>query len=457
MDKRHANYQPWEKSFDRIVTPFEEFIHDETASGLILMACTLVALFLANGFLHHHYEHLLHTELALSLGGWEIRHTLHHWINDGLMALFFMVVGLEIKREVRIGELSDPKAAALPIVAAMGGMLVPAALFYAINAGEPGAIGWGVPMATDIAFAVGVLVLLGSRVPKTVLTFLVALAIVDDLGAVMVIAIFYTERIAADWLAMAVLIFLLLWALNFIGVRKPLPYFLVGIVMWFAMLQSGVHATLAGVLTALTIPVRPKFKHKLFVEHMQTLLDELRNNTITGKSRSEKDEEQCIIRDSRSRALLQTLENGVHSVESPLQRLEHSMHIPVAFLIMPLFALANAGIPIDVAGLGQALTHPVALGVMVGLVLGKLLGIAGLTWLALRLGLGTLPEGMNLRHLIGVGLVGGIGFTMSIFIAELGFVGQPENLLMAKTGVLFASLLAGVAGYLWLRFATDSN
>jgi NhaA family Na+:H+ antiporter len=371
------------------------------------------------------------------------------------MALFFMVVGLEIKREVVIGELSNPKAAVLPIVAAVGGMVAPAALFYAINAGEPGAGGWGIPMATDIAFAVGVLILLGSRVPKTVLTFLVALAIVDDLGAVVVIAVFYTEQIAGDWLAMAGLTFLLLIALNRIGVRKPLPYFLVGILMWFAMLQSGVHATLAGVLTALTIPVRPKFSHKLFVAHLQELVDKLRNNPDAGKSGGS--EEQCIIRDEHSRALLQTLENGVHSVESPLQRLEHSMHLPVAFLIMPLFALANAGIPIDAGSVKQALTDPVALGVMAGLVLGKLLGIAGLTWVAIRLGVGALPEGMNLRHLVGVGLVGGIGFTMSIFIAELGFAGQPESLLMAKTGVLFASILAGVAGYLWLRLAAGGR
>ncbi|OQX47535.1 MAG: Na+/H+ antiporter NhaA, partial [Candidatus Sedimenticola endophacoides] len=398
MDKQHTNYQPWEKSFDKIVTPFEEFIHDETASGLILMGCTLVALFLANSFLSEHYAHLLHTELALSLGGWELRHTLHHWINDGLMALFFMVVGLEIKREVVIGELSDPRAAMLPIVAAVGGMVVPAGLFYAINAGAPGATGWGVPMATDIAFAVGVLVLLGSRVPKTVLTFLVGLAIVDDLGAVLVIAIFYTEQIATNWLGMAAATLALLVVLNRVGVRKPLPYFLIGTVMWFAMLQSGVHATLAGVLTALTIPVRPKFNHKLFVEHMSHLLDELRSSPEA--KLTEEGAEQCIIRDGRSRALLQTLENGVHSVESPLQRLEHSMHIPVAFLIMPLFALANAGIPVDISSIGQALAHPVSLGVMAGLVLGKLLGIAGLTWAAVRLGIGTLPEGMNLRHLV---------------------------------------------------------
>lgn len=446
MEKHDANFQPWERAFGRISTPFEEFIHDETASGIILMVCTIIALFLANSFLHHHYEHVLHAEIAVSLGEWELRHTLHHWINDGLMALFFFVVGLEIKREVIVGELSNFSAALMPIIAAVGGMVIPAALFFAVNMGGEGARGWGVPMATDIAFAVGVLVLLGSRVPKTVLTFLVALAIVDDLGAVIVIALFYTEQIHANWLMLVAAMFVVLIVLNRIGIRKPWPYFLIGTFMWFAMLQSGVHATLAGVITALTIPVRPKFDHKLFIGHVKKLLDSLKS-----RPREEKSDE-CIIHDGHTRAVLQTLENGIHSVESPLQRLEHNMHLPVAFIIIPLFALANAGIPIELSAIPQTVSHPVALGVMFGLVVGKLVGIAGLTWLAIKLGLGKLPEGMTTRHLIGVGFIGGIGFTMSIFIAELGFAGQAENLLMAKTGVLFASLIAGIVGFLWLFF-----
>jgi len=278
VDKNSTNFQPWEKSFDRIVTPFEEFIHDETAAGFILMACTIMALFLANSFLSQHYEHILHTELAISLGSWELRHTLHHWINDGLMGLFFMVVGLEIKREVIVGELSDFNAALMPVIAAIGGMVFPALIFYLMNLNGSGVGGWGVPMATDIAFAVGILVLLGSRVPKTVLTFLVGLAIVDDLGAVVVIAVFYTEQIHTNWLVLSALAFVLLILLNRIGVRKPLPYFLVGMVMWFTMLQSGVHATLAGVLTALTIPVKPKFNHKLFIDHVSDLLIALKNS-----------------------------------------------------------------------------------------------------------------------------------------------------------------------------------
>lgn len=456
MDKKHANFQPWERAFDRVATPFEEFIHDETASGLILMACTIIALVLANSPLQHHYEHLLHTKIAFTFGGFNISHTLHHWINDGLMALFFLVVGLEIKREIIVGELSDFRSALLPIIAAIGGMAVPALLFFLINTGGPGAMGWGVPMATDIAFAVGVLVMLGSRVPKTVLTFLVGLAIVDDLGAVVVIALFYTEQIYLNWLAVVGLTLLILIALNRFGFRKPLPYFLVGTVMWLAMLQSGIHATLAGVLTALAIPVRPKFSHKMFVDHVEDILQRMRGVQEIRRSEADRRDE-CIIHDSRSRALLQTLENGVHSVESPLQRLEHSMHMPVAFVIIPLFALANAGIPLEMSSMAESFSDPIVLGVLAGLIVGKFLGIAGATWIAVKLGIGGLPEGMNMRHLVGVGLIGGIGFTMSIFIAELAFKGQPDSLVMAKTGVLYASLIAGLAGYLWLRFTSEPS
>lgn len=451
MQSKHANYQPWERYFDNIVTPLEEFIHGEATSGMVLMACTIIAMVAANTVLAHHYEHILHTEIAFALGQWELRHTLHHWINDGLMALFFMVVGLEIKREVIVGQLSDLRAALLPVIAAVGGMLAPALLFYGLNAGGSGIHGWGIPVATDIAFAVGVIALLGARVPKTVVTFLLAVAIVDDIGAVMIIALFYTEQVYVNWLLTAGIVLVALIILNRVGVRRPLPYFFMGAVMWFAMLQSGVHATLAGVLLAMTIPVKPRFNTGAFTRHVGETLGSMKSN-ISNFEKSNRDKQHSTIHDGQTRALLQSLESGIQAVESPLQRLEHAMHLPVALLVIPLFALANAGIPIEWGALGQTVTHPVALGVMVGLVLGKLIGIAGIPWLAIRLGLGSLPEGMNLRHLVGVGFIAGIGFTMSIFIAELGFAGQPEELLMAKTGVLFASIIAGSVGYLWLRF-----
>jgi len=433
---------PLEKVFDKIVSPFEQFIHDETASGLLLMACAVIALIVANTALVNSYEHLLHTTVGFSFGEARLEKTLHHWINDGLMALFFFVVGLEIKREILVGELSDIRAASLPIAAAIGGMVVPALFYVAMNLGEGGNLsGWGIPMATDIAFAVGVMVLLGSRVPKTLLTFLVALAIVDDLGAVTVIALFYTETIALDALGIAALLFGVLILLNLAGVRHPAPYFIIGMLMWLAMLKSGVHATLAGVLTALTIPARPKYEPKSFGALVRKLMHKFDNSYRPGES---------IMRNDEQRAILQTLENGVHLVETPLQRLEHSMHIWVAFLIIPIFALANAGVPIEFSKIGESLSHPVALGVIVGLMFGKVVGIAGFSWIAIKLGFGVLPEGTNFKQIIGVAILGGIGFTMSIFIAELAFVGQAENLLMAKTGILFASLCAGVIGYVWL-------
>lgn len=440
MNKDSYN-APLEKTFDRILTPFEEFIHDEAASGLLLMACAILALIVANTTLLHVYESILHTPFTITIGNWGLSKSIHHWINDGLMALFFFVVGLEIKREILVGELADPRQAALPIFAAIGGMAIPALIFALINNGVA-ARGWGIPMATDIAFAVGALVLLGSRVPRTLITFLVALAIVDDLGGVIVIAIFYTETINTPFLMLAVLFVILLAGLNLAGFRKPLPYFIIGGLLWLAMLKSGVHATLAGVLTALTIPARPKYHTGFFSGHVRELMD---------KFDAAHKQDKNIITNDDQRAILQTLENSVHKAETPLQRLEHSLHLPVAFIIIPLFALANAGIPIDFTKLGNTLTHPVTLGVMAGLIAGKIIGIAGISWLVLKLGLGRLPEGTTYSQIVGVSMLGGIGFTMSIFIAELAFAGSAEYLLMAKTGIVIASVLAGVAGYLWLR------
>jgi len=433
-----------EKAFNSVLTPLEEFIHKETTSGFLLMACTVVALAIVNfGFLDA-YQHVLHAPVGFTIGSWGLEKTLHHWINDGLMALFFFVVGLEIKREVIVGELSDIRQASLPIIAAIGGMVIPALTYSVINSEVDAANGWGIPMATDIAFAVGVLVLLGKRVPKALLTFLVALAIVDDLGAVVVIALFYTDTIYWSPLGIAAGLFVLLILMNIFGIRKPLPYFLIGLLLWLAMLKSGVHATLAGVLTALTIPASPKFEPSQFSKLVRGMLDKFDLCHKPGMS---------IMRNEEQRSILQTLENGVHLVETPLQRLEHSMHTPVAFLIIPLFALANAGVPIDFSTLGETLSHPVTLSIMAGLIFGKFIGIAGFSFLAIKLGICKLPQGVTFSQIAGVSLLAGIGFTMSIFIAELAFSGQDEYLLMAKSGILFASILAGISGYLWLYLA----
>jgi NhaA family Na+:H+ antiporter len=439
---------PWEKAFNKVLTPFEEFIHRQTTSGLLLMMTAILALVLANSPLADYYQQIQHLNIGLTVGDWSLENNLHHWVNDGLMALFFFVVGLELKREILVGELANPRQAALPIVAAIGGMVVPALIYYSINPDGDAARGWGIPMATDIAFALGAIALLASRVPKALITFLVALAIVDDLGAVIVIAVFYTETISTGPLVMAVIVFGLLMVLNFSGIRKISPYFILSVFLWYAMFESGVHATLAGVLGAFSVPARPKYNPGKFSAHVKELMERFDSSHVSGQS---------IMTNDKLRAIVQTLGNGVLQVEAPLQRLEHAWHLPVAYLVIPIFALFNAGIPLDLAGLGETLSHPVTLGVAVGLIAGKVLGIAGTCWIALKLNIGQLPAETRFVQIIGVSLLAGIGFTMSIFIAELGFAHQPELLLMAKTGILFASLTAGITGFIWLYLAGSKN
>ena len=300
-------------------------------------------------------------------------------------------------------------------------------------------------MATDIAFAIGALSLLGPRIPKNLITFLIALAIVDDLGAVAVIALFYTENIDTLALFYAVVLTFVLLSFNLGGVRRPLPYAAVGILLWTAMLASGIHATIAGIVVAFVIPIRPKFEANTFIERVRD------TNQKMQKSITENDD---IIHNNRFRALVMSLGDGVKLVQAPAQRLEHSLHLPVAYLVIPVFALANAGIPIEFAEFNKAVSSPITLGVLCGLLLGKPLGVVGFTWITLKMGWASLPDGLNMRHILGVGLLAGIGFTMSIFIADLGFAGKPEELLAAKTGILLASAIAGFSGYFWLRANT---
>ena len=437
------NYAPWERAFDRVVTPFEEFIHRQTTGGLLLMLMAIVALVLANSPLASTYHHLTETPLGVNLGELRLEKSLHHWVNDGLMALFFFLVGMELKREFLVGELADLRQAALPLLAAVGGMLVPAALYTLMNPEGIAAQGWGIPMATDIAFAVGALALLAARVPRSLITFLVALAIVDDLGAVMVIAIFYTDDLVVGWLAIAGGVVVMLAGLNLLGVRKTLPYLIVAAALWFALLQSGVHATLAGVIGAFSVPTRPKYDPLAFGTRLARMLERYRDAHRADPN---------IMTNDDLRAVMQSLENGVIAAQTPLQRLEHFWHLPVAFLVVPVFALFNAGIPLDAATMGSALAHPVTHGVVLGLVVGKFVGITGMSWLALKLGVATLPRGVRFSQIAAVSLLAGIGFTMSIFIAELGFADAPELLLMAKTGILLASVCSGALGFTLLWF-----
>lgn len=441
-------HAPWERSFDKVLTPFEEFIGRQTTSGFLLMVMAVIALILANGPLASAYTHALHAPVNVSIGSWSIDMTLHHWVNDALMAVFFFVVGLELKREFVVGELAKPRNAILPIAAAIGGMVVPAGIYFALNPQGDAAAGWGIPMATDIAFAIGVLALLAHRVPKALITFLVALAIVDDLGAVMVIALFYTETIAVGPLLATGGLFLVLLAFNLGGIRNSIPYFIVAVLMWYALYQSGVHATLAGILGAMSVPASPKYDPGRFSERVRELMDRFDATHQPGTS---------ILTNDELRAVVQSLEVGVHRVEAPLQRLEHFWHMPVAYLVIPVFALMNAGIPLTFGAMGATLNHPVMLGVALGLLVGKFVGITGAAWLMLKLGLAELPKGTRFTQIAGVSLLGGIGFTMSMFVAQLGLGENEELLLMAKTGILFASLVAGVVGFVWLYLVSDAK
>lgn len=434
-------YAPWEKAFKKVSTPFEEFLHAQTTTGLILIVMTIIALVLANTSLYETYAHFFHMNIDFNVGSWALSHSLHHWINDGLMAIFFFLIGLEIKREITAGELSNLKVAILPILAAIGGMVFPALIYTSLNYGTAGSAGWGIPMATDIAFAISALVLLGKRVPTALVTFLVALAIVDDLGAVIVIALFYTDTINMMALGLAGLMFAVMLAFNRFGIHMILPYFVVGLLMWFFMLESGVHATIAGVLAALAIPSTPKRVPSTLTKKTKDLLDEYEKYPVN---------ENHQIHEEQKR-ILSEIKHKIYEVETPAARLEHNLHLPVALIIIPIFALANAGIKIDFSSIGTTIVEPVSLGIILGLIFGKVIGIFGVSYVAVKLKIAQLPKDSSMSQVFGVAFLGGIGFTMSIFVADLAFVNNPELILQAKIGILSASLFSALFGYLWLR------
>ena len=426
---------------ERVSTPLRRAMHTAPAGGLVLLVCAAVALVWANSPWSHEYHQLWETPVTLRVGEWIASLSLHALINDGLMAVFFFLVGLEIKREVLVGELASVRQAALPVAAALGGMLVPALLFLALNGGGAGVRGWGIPMATDIAFALGVLALLGSRIPPALRVFLSALAIADDLGAVLVIAVFYTASVSWGALAAAGALLLLSLGANAAGVRGAWAYALIGVALWVAVLLSGVHATVAGVLLALTIPSRTRIDENALLVGARAALQDFDEAC---------DPSTTVLSNRAHQEALRRLELLSEHALPPLARLEHGLHGIVTFGIMPLFALANAGV--ELRNASSSLANSIALGVLVGLVLGKPLGITLASWLAVRAGLATLPAGVTWRTLGGVAVLGGIGFTMSLFIAGLAFGDSAEHLTAAKIGTLTASLIAGVAGWAVLRF-----
>jgi NhaA family Na+:H+ antiporter len=422
-----------------LIRPFQEFAAREASGGILLLFCTVAALIWVNSPLGSLYEALWHTKVTFGLGGHTLGRDLHFWVNDGLMAIFFFVVGLEIKRELLVGELASVRQAALPILGALGGVVAPALIYTALNFSGEGAAGWGIPMATDIAFVIGIMALLGDRVPLGLKVFLTALAIVDDIAAVLVIALFYTAQIAWLGVGVAALCVVLLLAANRMGVRHPLPYVLLGIVLWLAVLHSGVHATIAGVLLAMTIPSSTELNAPEFLQRSREILQHFERCA---------DSEKGVMTDEEQQIAIDALEDTCEKVQPPLYRLEQALHPWVTFLIMPVFALANAGVVLS-GGITQPLREPVTLGVALGLLLGKPIGIGLASWLAVKIGLAMLPSGVSWNHIHGAAWLGGIGFTMSLFIAALAFPAQ-ELLATAKMGVLGGSFFAGIIGFVIL-------
>lgn len=426
-------------TIEKIMAPVSRFIHLEYTSGIVLLISVIIAMIWANSPFHEFYEHLWHINFSVGFDGFLLNHPLHIWINDGLMAIFFFVIGLELKREFMEGELSSLQKASLPMTAALGGMIVPAFIYYFLNYGTDAAHGWGIPMATDIAFALALLSMASKHIPVSVKVFLSALAVADDLGAVLVIAFFYTEQINFTPLLIGIGFLILLMAGNRMGVRHPMFYLLLGICAWIGFLLSGVHATIAGVLVAFTIPAVTRIDEQVYSTNLRKLSYDFeadipqRGNLITPLQNK----------------TIQKVKTLSMAAETPLQTIEHALHPWVAFGIMPLFALANAGIVITSDFL-DLVVNPVSIGVAAGLVIGKFTGILLFCWLMVKLRISSLPEGANWKHIAGVSLLAGIGFTMSLFISGLAFK-NPVFIDQAKYGILIASILAGIMGTIVLK------
>lgn len=443
--KKRAN-----KVVKSLVSPIDNFLKLETSSGILLILFTIVALVWANSSVRESYEHFIHYNISFSFGDWTLAKGLQHWVNDGLMVIFFFVVGLEIKRELIIGELSTAKKAALPMFAALGGMIAPALLYTYFNYGEAGESGWGIPMATDIAFAVGILTLMNKKVPFSLKVFLLALAIVDDLGAVLVIAIFYTEQIVGSALGTALVASILISILSFSGVRKISIYLSLAVVLWLSILQSGVHATIAGVILGFLTPIEP------FVDKEDTLkeIDNLAKKVSEGLAGAAEPGVQEL--DGTQIKNLKALRGKIVEIEPPLERLIHSLHPWVSYLIMPVFALVNAGVHIESFVFSEFIANHISLGIIFGLLVGKPLGVLLFSFIAIKMNIARLPRNVSWYQMTCVGILSGIGFTMAIFVSNLALK-VPDLNSFSKLGILTASFTASIIGLIMLFLMKDTK
>ncbi len=427
-----------------IITPFHRFTKIEGMGGILLLGATVIAIIWANSPWGHIYESIWEFRIGVDIDTFSLSKPLMLWINDALMAVFFFVIGLEIKRELMIGELNTPRKATLPLFAAIGGMLMPVLFFLILNTNPETRSGWGIPMATDIAFSLAIINALGKRVPLSLKVFLAAFAIVDDIGAVLVIAIFYSEEIKFFLLILAIIPIALLGFLGHLKYYSKYIWIPMGVIVWLLFLKAGVHPTIAGVLLAFTVPIRRRIKLKTFTRNLCNIADRIEAAT----------DEESLILSNEQIGYIDELEDWTEDVQSPLQHLEHKLHYWVAFFIMPLFALANAGV---IFNMGLGINWNIALIIMASLVFGKMIGIPLLTFIALKLKLTALPEGISFNHIFGVALLAGVGFTMSIFISNIAFIDNPMIANSSKIGIFIGSSVSGLSGYLLLRFSGGKN
>lgn len=441
----HRVHAPLEKPARVVIEPFVGFIRAQSASGWVLIAATVLAIAVANSVLGSSYQDFLHLSFGVELGNFRFRQSIQHWVNDGLMSLFFFLLSLELKRELLVGQLSSVRRAGSVVCAAIGGIAFPAALFLMTANSELVRAGWAIPVATDTAFALMILVLLGDKIPSSVRAFLVGIAIVDDLAAILIIAFGYTSDVDLQWAIPATMTVMTLVVLNITGIRHGLAYLLVGIVLWYQFINLGLHGTLAGVMVAVLAPVRPALSREAFLSRIQKRIDRFRRRQFGSAER--------ILEDSEQQEIAAAIQLDAEQATPALKRWETRLEIPISFVVMPLFAFTNAGIVLSAGAFRDLWASELSVAVPLGLVVGKPIGIFLAVWLGRLVGLVELPSNMSLGHVFGIGLIAGIGFTMSIFIATLAFGEGTQLLEIAKQCIIFSSLVAGIFGYSWVRVA----
>jgi len=446
-ETQHAYETTLERKVNQALTPFEHFVQSQVVACSLLLIATIAAIILASlPWTSHYYMRFVQFHLGFNFEHHTFTANIKYWVNDILLTLFFLFIGLEIKREFLVGEFTHLKRATLIIIAAIGSMIVPILIYLLFNYHSAAIKGWAIPLPIGTAFTIGIIALFRNKFPKGLISFITAVAILDDICAIIIIAFLYSKHVEMIFVLIAAVLFLVMLAINFAGLRKPLIYILIGILLWIVTELSGIHGTIVGLLVALAIPARPKKGPKHVIYRIRKLIS---------KFEIRKRKKPLILEDQKQHAILEEVQQIAINATTPLQRWERALELPVALLVLPLFVFTNAGVPIEFGLLNTTLTNPISLGIALALIIGKPLGIISFSYLACKAGIAALPRYTQLRQIFGASLLGGIGFTMSLFIADLSFIDH-KHLLLAKTGIIFGSLIAGILGWLWLSYLKPS-